>query len=198
METPSDTYLQDTRREYARALIEKLLREVRHVEQQYPAANCGVSAMCALAFGRVPGCSQVEEPVPTPRISNTQGTASRLANLESRWRLGLVPLQEYRMERRHLSRRLRLARFDEKPLLGYAVDAGARLLEWFEYGLTATVAITERLLSQRVKTRGEVGPVAPLPLQQLCPIRSERLPSPGPTPRSTTVSSGPQYWSPRL
>ncbi len=56
------------------------------------------------------------------------------------------------MERRHLSRRLRLVRFEGNPALGYAVDAGARLLEWFEYGLMAVTALTERVLSRRFKS----------------------------------------------
>ena len=154
METPSGTYVHAARREYAHALIEKLLRDVRHVEQQYPAANCGLSTMCELAFGRIPDGTLVEEPLPTPSTSNTEGTAPLLANLESRWRLGLVPLREYRMERRHLSRSLRLVRFEVKPLLGYAVDAGARLLEWLECGLIPNAALMERVPSRRFKSPG--------------------------------------------
>lgn len=147
METLAGTYAHAARSEYAHALIEKLLRDVRHVEQQYPAADCGLSTVCELAFGRISDDALVEKPRPTPSTSNTQGTAALLANLESRWHLGLVPLREYRMERHHLSRRLRLSRFEEKPALGYAVGAGARLLQWFERGLLAIAAVSERVLS---------------------------------------------------
>ena len=151
METLSGAYVHAAQREHALALIERLLHDVRRIEQQYPAANCGLSTMCELAFGHISDDTPVEEPLPAPSTSNTQGTDPLLANLESRRCLGLVPLREYRMERRHLSRRLRLIRFEGKPVLGYAVDAGARLLEWFECGLTATAALTERVLPRRFK-----------------------------------------------
>ena len=151
METLSSTYARAAQREYALALIERLLHDVRRIERQYPAANCGLSTVCELAFGHLSDGTLVEEPLPTPSTSNQQGTDALPANLESRRRLGLVPRREYRTERRHLSRRLRLIRFEGKPALGYAVDAGARLLEWFECGLTGTAALTERVLSRRFK-----------------------------------------------
>ncbi|MBE9506138.1 MAG: hypothetical protein IMY84_04915 [Chloroflexi bacterium] len=154
METLSGTYVRAAQREYALALIEKLLRDVRRIEQQYPAVNCGLSAACELSLGGVSDDTLVEEPLPTPPTSNQQGTDALLANLESRWRLGLVPLREYRLERRHLSRRLRLIRFEGKPALGHAVNAGARLLEWFECGLLAIAALTESVLSRRFKSLG--------------------------------------------
>ena len=152
METLSGTYVRAAQREYALALIEKLLRDVRRIEQQYPAANCGLSTVCEFSLGGMSDDTMVEESIPTPPASNQQGTDALLANLESRWRLGLVPLREYHMERRHLSRRLRLIRFEGNPALGYAVNAGARLLEWFECRLIAIAALTERMLSRRFKS----------------------------------------------
>ena len=152
METLSGAYVYAARREHALALIEKLLRDVRRIEQQYPAANCGLSTMCELSLGGISDGTLVEEPLPMPPASDPQGGNPLLANLESRWRLGLVPLREYRMERRHLNRRLRLVRFKEKPALGYAVDAGARLLEWLECGLIAIAGLAERVLSWRFKS----------------------------------------------
>ena len=198
METLSDSNGHATRSEYARALIEKLLRDVRHIEQQYPAANCGLSTMCELAFERIYDRTLVEEPLPTPSTSKTRGAAPLLANLESRWRLGLVPLPEYRLERRRLSRRLRLIRFEGKPALGYAVDAGARLLELFEYGLIATTGLTERVLSWRFRLLSQPRPGTPELLRPLVPTTAERSPSRGPAPLSATASSAPHYLSPRL
>ena len=92
METLSDSNVHATRSEYAHALIEKLLRDVRQIEQQYPAANCGLSTMCELSFERIYDRTLVEEPLPTPSTSKTQGAAPLLANLESRWRLGDLSL----------------------------------------------------------------------------------------------------------
>jgi hypothetical protein len=152
METLSGTYVHATQREYAIALVEIFLRDVRRIEQQYPAVNCGLSTVCELAFGRISDTTLVEKPLPTPPAFNPQVKDPLMANLESRWRLGLVPLREYRTERHHLSRRVRLVRFEGKPALGYAVDAIARLLEWFEGGLVAISALTERVLPWRFKS----------------------------------------------
>jgi hypothetical protein len=103
METSSGTCVHAARSEYAHAPVEKLFRDERHVEQPYRAANCGLSAMCELAFGRISDGTLLDQPIPTPSTPTTQGAALLMANLESQWRLGLVPLQAHGMERRHLN-----------------------------------------------------------------------------------------------
>ncbi len=87
METLSGTYVHATQREYAIALVEILLRDVRRIEQQYPAVNCGLSTVCELSLGGMSDNTLVEEPLPTPPTSKPQGTDALLANLESRRRL---------------------------------------------------------------------------------------------------------------
>jgi hypothetical protein len=136
----------DARADYARLLLERLVADIRRVERQYPVWDCGLSEMCSL--DHIAGfVVATPRPAPPP---DPEALQSQLSVLDVTRELGLVPLHEYRRERRDILRRLRMTRLGHAPVLAHVVDLGVTVAEGYEDGVRALAGMTDRVCRWRL------------------------------------------------